>query len=191
MVGSATADAGARYDLVMLSTLRMYLRRTPKLSEPSDIYAHKVTLLDGSPFDLETFRGHPTLIVNTASKCGFTPQYSGLEALHERYEDQGLQILGSPSGDFAGQEFDGPEEIGAFCRRTYGVQFPLTELMSVRLDPAPLWDDLARQPNSGPPSWNFTKYLVGGDGHLIARWSSTVQPEDPKIVAAIESALCN
>lgn len=175
----------------MLSTLRMYVRRPRKLSEPTDLYAHHVNLLDGSKLDLETFRGRPTLIVNTASKCGFTPQYSGLEALHERYEDRGLQILGSPSGDFAGQEFDGAQEIGEFCQRNYGVQFPLTELMSVRMNPAPLWDDLARQPSSGAPSWNFTKYLVGSDGRLIARWSSKVAPEDPKIVAAIENALAD
>ena len=173
----------------MLSTVRMYFRRPRKLSEPSDIYAHKVTLLDGTDLDLETLRGNPTLIVNTASKCGFTPQYAGLEALYERYEDRGLQILGTPSGDFAGQEFDAPEEIGAFCERNYGVRFPLTELMSVRMDPVPLWEDLARQPNSGPPSWNFSKYLIDGDGHLITRWSSTIQPEDPKIIAAVEAAL--
>ncbi len=169
--------------------LRMHLRRPQKFAEPSDLYAHKVTLLDGAPLDLETLRGHPTLIVNTASKCGFTPQYAGLESLHERYEERGLQIIGSPSGDFAGQEFDAPEEIGEFCRRNYGVQFPLTELMSVRLEPAPLWEDLARQPGSGPPNWNFSKYLIGPDGYLVARWSSTVQPEDPKIIAAIEATL--
>jgi glutathione peroxidase-family protein len=153
------------------------------------VYNFSAVRSDGAQQSLADYRGKVLLIVNTASKCGFTPQYAGLEALYERYEDQGLQVLGSPSGDFAGQEFDGPEEIGAFCERNYGVQFPLTELMSVRMDPAPLWDDLARQPNSGPPSWNFTKYLVDEDGHLIARWSSKVQPEDPKIVAAIEAAL--
>ena len=98
-------------------------------------------------------------------------------------------MLGTPSGDFADQEFDDAEEIGAFCEKNYGVSFPLTEPISVRADPAPLWADINRQPNSGPPAWNFTKYLVGGDGHVIERWSSKVTPEDPKIVAAIEAAL--
>jgi glutathione peroxidase len=173
----------------VISTLRMYLRRTPKLSDSTDIYAHQVKLLDGGELDLESLRGKPTLIVNTASKCGFTPQYEGLQALYKRYGDRGLQVLGSPSADFNDQEFDDAEEIGAFCQKNFGVSFPLTERTSVRSDPSPLWSDLARQPNSGPPVWNFTKYLVGADGKLIARWPTKVKPEDPKILAAIEAAL--
>ncbi|HEY8624388.1 MAG TPA: glutathione peroxidase [Solirubrobacteraceae bacterium] len=173
----------------ILSTLRMYVRKPSKLSEPTDIYAHSVKLLDGGELDLESLRGRPTLIVNTASKCGYTPQYEGLQAIYERYSDRGLEVLGSPSGDFAGQEFDDAEEIGAFCQKNYGVSFPLTERMSVRSEPTPLWDDLARQPGSGPPVWNFTKYLVGADGHLIARWPTKVTPEDPQVTEAIEAAL--
>jgi glutathione peroxidase len=173
----------------ILSTLTMYLRRPAKLAEPTDIYAHKVKLLEGGELDLESLRGHPALIVNTASKCGFTPQYAGLQALYERYADRGLAVLGSPSADFAGQEYDEASEIDEFCDKNYGVKFPLTERTSVRADPSPLWDDLARQPNSGPPAWNFTKYLVGPDGHLIARWATKVKPEDPQIIAAIEAAL--
>jgi glutathione peroxidase-family protein len=172
-----------------LSTLKMYFHRTQKLDQPTDVYAHKVSLLAGGELDLETLRGHPTLIVNTASKCGFTPQYAGLQALHERFGDRGLQVLGSPSADFAEQEFDDADEIGSFCQKNYGVTFPLTERLSVRADPAPLWEDLGRQPGSGPPAWNFTKYVVGADGKLIARWSSKVKPEDPQIVEAIEAAL--
>ena len=173
----------------IFSTLRMYLHRTSKLAEPTDIYAHSVKLLDGGELDLESLRGRPTLIVNTASKCGYTPQYEGLQAIYERYSERGLEVLGSPSADFAGQEFDDAEEIGAFCQKNYGVSFPLTERMSVRAEPAPLWDDLARQPGSGPPVWNFTKYLVGADGHLIARWPTKVTPEDPQVTEAIEAAL--
>jgi glutathione peroxidase-family protein len=173
----------------VLSTLRMYLRRTPKLDQPTDLYAHQVKLLDGGELDLASLRGKPTLIVNTASKCGYTPQFEGLQALYERYGDRGLQVLGSPSADFADQEYDDAAEIGAFCQKNYGVSFPLTERTSVRVEPSPLWTDLAQQPGSGPPVWNFTKYLVGADGRLIARWPTKVTPEDPKIVAAIESAL--
>jgi glutathione peroxidase len=173
----------------LFSTLSMYFRRTPKLAAPTDLYAHKVRLLDGSELDLESLRGKPTLIVNTASKCGFTPQYAGLEKLYETYKDRGLQVLGSPSADFLHQEFDDAAETGAFCLENYGVQFALTEKMSVRADPTPLWKDLAQQPRSKPPVWNFTKYLVGADGKLIARWATKVKPEDPKIVSAIESAL--
>ena len=167
----------------------MYIKRSPKLGQPTDVYDHKVTLLDGGELDLETLRGHPTLFVNTASKCGFTPQYEGLQKLYETYSERGLNVVGSPSADFADQEYDDASEIGAFCQKNYGVSFPLTERTSVRADPSPLWADLARQPESGPPMWNFTKYLVDGDGKLVGRWSSKVKPEDPKIVAAIEEAL--
>jgi glutathione peroxidase len=173
----------------LLSTARMYARRTARLGHPTDLYDHKVRLLHGGELDLATLRGRPTLVVNTASKCGLTPQFEGLQRLYDTYGDRGLQMLGTPSGDFAEQEYADADEIGAFCRRNYGVTFPMTEKMSVRADPAPLWSDLARQPNSGPPVWNFGKYLIGADGRLIAHWRSQIKPEDPKIVAAIEQAL--
>jgi glutathione peroxidase len=173
----------------MLKTAGMYMQRTKKLDEPTDLYAHEVTLLDGSKLDLATLRGKPTLIVNTASKCGYTPQYEGLEQLFETYQPRGLQVLGCPSGDFAGQELDTSEEIGAFCQKNYGVKFPLTEKMSVRADPDPLWQDINRQPGSAPPVWNFSKYLIGADGRLIARWPTKVEPTDPAVIAEIEAAL--
>ena len=173
----------------ILSTARMYFKRTKQLDQPSDLYAHRVRLLDGDELDLASLRGRPTLIVNTASKCGFTPQYEGLQALFDRYHDRGLQVIGFPSGDFAGQEYDDAEAIGEFCQRNYGVSFPLTEKVSVRSDPTLLWQELAGQPESGPPSWNFTKYLIGADGRLRARFSTKVKPEDPALVAAIEAEL--
>lgn len=172
-----------------LSTLKMYLHRPQQHEQPTDLYAHRVTLLDGGELDLAEWRGRPTLFVNTASKCGFTPQYEGLQSLYERYHDRGLNILGSPSGDFADQEFEDGGEIANFCQRNYGVQFPLTERTSVRQQPDPLWRELASQPNSAPPMWNFNKYLVGGDGRLIGHWGAKVGPEDEKITAAIERAL--
>ena len=174
-----------------LSTLKMYMKRPPQMDQPTDLYKHRVTLLDGGELDLEQWRGRPTLFVNTASKCGFTPQYEGLQSLYETYHDRGLNILGSPSGDFADQEFEDAAEIGAFCQKNYGVQFPLTERTSVRENPDPLWQDLITQPNSAPPKWNFSKYLVGADGHLIAHWATTVAPEDEQITAAIERALAD
>lgn len=174
-----------------LGTLKMYLSRPQKLENHTDLYAHTVMLLDGRQLDLESFRGQPTLIVNTASKCGLTPQYEGLQSLYERFQGQGLNILGSPSGDFADQEYDSDSEIGAFCQRNYGVTFPLTERTSVRQAPNPLWRELTSQPNSSPPSWNFAKYLVGSDGRLITTWGPTTSPEAPEIIAAIESALAD
>ena len=173
----------------MFSTLRMYVKRTKKLDEPTDLYAHEVGLLEGGTLDLQTLRGKPTLIVNTASKCGYTPQFEGLQKLYDEYSGQGLQMLGCPSGDFGGQELDEAEAIGEFCQRNYGVQFPMTEKMSVRADPDPLWADLARQPGSAPPPWNFGKYLVGADGKLIKRWATKVTPDDPDVKASIEAAL--
>jgi glutathione peroxidase-family protein len=173
----------------MLKTLGMYLKRTRALDEPSDLYDHRVTMLDGSELDLGQLRGRPTLIVNTASKCGLTPQFEGLQQLYETYQPRGLQILGCPSGDFAGQELESADEIGAFCQRNYGVSFPMTEKMSVRAEPAPLWEDLNRQPGSAPPAWNFSKYLVDGDGRLIARWSSKTEPTAAEVTSAIEAAL--
>jgi glutathione peroxidase len=173
----------------LLSTAKMYLKRPAKQATAGDLYEHTVTLLDGSALDLNSLRGHPTLIVNTASKCGFTPQYEGLQKLYETYSDQGLQILGSPSGDFNDQEFDTAEEVGAFCQKNYGVTFPLTEPTSVRADPDPLWQDIISQPNSAPPNWNFTKFLVGADGKLIKRFGTKVKPGDPEVISAIESAL--
>ena len=174
----------------LLSTAKMYMSRGPEqLDEPTDLYAHQIDLLEGGTLDLETLRGNPTLFVNTASKCGFTPQFEGLQKLYDDYHERGLQIVGTPSGDFNEQELDDASEIGAFCQRNYGVTFTMTEKVSVRAQPHPLWADLARQPDSGAPAWNFTKYLVGADGKLIARWSTKTKPEDPQIARAIESAL--
>jgi glutathione peroxidase len=172
-----------------LATLKMYLHRPQRLEQPTDLYAHKVTLLDGGELDLADWRGKPTLFVNTASKCGFTPQYEALQSLYERYHGRGLNILGSPSGDFAGQEYDDADDIAGFCETNYGVQFPLTERTSVREHPDALWRDLTSQPNSGPPMWNFTKYLVDADGRLIERWGTMIRPDSEKITAAIERAL--
>lgn len=167
------------------------MHRPQQHEQPTDLYAHKVTLLDGGELDLAQWRGRPTLFVNTASKCGFTPQYEGLQSLYERYHERGLNILGSPSGDFADQEFEDGGEIANFCQKNYGVQFPLTERTSVREQPEELWLDLTSQPNSAPPKWNFTKYLVDGDGRLIDQWGPMVGPEDEKIVTAIERALAD
>ncbi|MDE3133345.1 MAG: glutathione peroxidase [Acidobacteriota bacterium] len=172
-----------------LATLKMYLRRQAQLEQPTDLYAHRVTLLGGGELDLADWRGAPTLFVNTASKCGFTPQYEGLQSLYARYHERGLNILGTPSADFADQEFEDAAEIDAFCQENYGVQFPLTARTSVRQHPDPLWQELTSQPNSAPPKWNFTKYLVGADGHLIDHWGATVKPQDEQITAAIEAAL--
>lgn len=174
----------------LLSTAKLYLRRTPDaLDERTDLYEHTIGTLEGGTFDLGDLRGRPTLIVNTASKCGLTPQFAGLQALYDEFHPRGLEILGTPSGDFADQELDDAGAISEFCQRNYGVAFPMSERVSVRADPHPLWADIARQPDSGAPSWNFGKYLIGPDGRLVARFSSRTKPDDPELRAAIEAVL--
>jgi glutathione peroxidase len=155
----------------------------------SSIYDFDAQQINGEDVSLSSYRGKVMLIVNTASKCGLTPQFAGLQQLYDVYGERGLQVVGTPSGDFAGQEFDDDGEIASFCERNYGVSFTITEKASVRADPHPLWRDLARQPGSAPPAWNFTKYLVGGDGKLIARFSSKAAPDARPLVEAIEGAL--
>ena len=149
------------------------------------------TTLAGQEQALSAYAGKVALVVNTASKCGFTPQYAGLEELHEKYADQGLVVLGFPCNQFGGQEPGDAEEIGAFCEQNYGVTFPLFEKVDVNGDRAhPLFQWL-RQERSGlmgsAIKWNFTKFLVGRDGTVRKRYGSTTAPE--KIAADIEKAL--
>ena len=135
------------------------------------------------------YGGQVLLVVNTASKCGFTPQYEGLEAMHARYKDQGFAVLGFPSNDFMGQEPGTEEEIQEFCTLTYGVKFPMFEKVQVRgATPTPLYADLIKATGEAP-GWNFHKYLIGRDGKVIASFGSRTTPDDAKLVAAVEKAL--
>jgi len=142
------------------------------------------------PVDLAAaYGGKVLLIVNTASKCGYTPQFEALEALHARYGDQGFAVLGFPSGDFRSQEFEDEDEIREFCTLTYGVKFPMFEKVHVVGDDAtPLYRDLLAATGAAP-KWNFHKYLVGRDGKVLANFPSKTTPDDPAVVAAIEDAL--
>ncbi|MFK7955193.1 MAG: glutathione peroxidase [Lysobacterales bacterium] len=136
----------------------------------------------------ETYQGDVVLIVNTASKCGNTPQYDGLEAMNEKYADRGFAVLGFPSNDFMGQEPGTEEQIEEFCRLTYGVKFPMFEKTLVKGEQAhPFFQQLAELDQA--PTWNFQKYLIGRDGKLIQAFSPRTQPSDPALAAAIEAAL--
>ena len=133
--------------------------------------------------------GQVLLVVNTASKCGFTPQYEGLEALQQRYAAQGFSVLGFPSNDFRGQEPGSEAQIQEFCTLTYGVKFPMYEKVVVTGDGAtPLYRRLA-EATGVPPGWNFHKYLLARDGRVVGNWPSRVKPDDPALVAAIEREL--
>lgn len=155
-----------------------------------NIYATNTRTLSGEATSLSQFSGQVTLIVNVASECGYTPQYAGLERLHQRYKAKGFSVLAFPSNDFGGQEPGTPEQIQSFCTTRYGVTFPLFEKVSTKPGPeqASLYAALGAAA-SALPKWNFSKYLVGRDGQVIAFYPSSVEPEDPKLLAAIESAL--
>ena len=152
-----------------------------------------VHTLAGEPATLEPFRGQAVLIVNVASKCGLTPQYEGLERLHERFADRGFSVLGFPCNQFLGQEPGTAEEIATFCSTTYGVTFPMFEKVEVNGgDRHPIYEELTAVPDAegvaGDVQWNFEKFLVAPDG-AITRFRPGVEPEDPSIVAAVEQAL--
>ncbi|MEX2254698.1 MAG: glutathione peroxidase [Acidimicrobiia bacterium] len=158
------------------------------------IYDIPIAALDGSPNVLEDQRGKVTLVVNVASKCGLTPQYEGLERIHERYADQGFTVLGVPCNQFLEQEPGSAEEIATFCSTTYGVTFPLAEKVEVNGEARhPLFDDLTPTADSeghtGDIRWNFEKFLVGKDGEVVARFAPQVEPEAAEVTAAIEAAL--
>ncbi len=145
-------------------------------------------LQDEAPQDLCQYKGQVLLVVNTASYCGFTGQYEGLEALHARYKTQGFAVLGFPSNDFA-QETGSNAQIADFCSNTFGVRFPMFAKSSVKGGSAsPLYRELAAQAGEAP-RWNFHKYLLDRNGKVVASFGSSVAPDDPKIVRAIEQQL--
>lgn len=143
-----------------------------------------------TPVELDkAYGGKVLLVVNTASKCGFTPQYEGLEAMHQKYSAQGFAVLGFPSNDFRGQEPGNEQQIQEFCTLTYGVKFPMFEKVHVVGDEAtPLYKALTRETGVAP-GWNFHKYLIGRDGRVLAQFPSKVEPDDPQLVQAVENAL--
>jgi len=149
------------------------------------------TAIDGEPLAMSAFAGKPVLLVNTASFCGFTPQYEGLQALWERYRDRGLVVLGVPSNDFGNQEPGSEQEIKAFCETRFDVDFPLTEKYSVAGGHAhPLYKWIAAELGEDmAPRWNFHKYLIAPDGSLAGAWPSQVKPDSDAVVAAVEATL--
>jgi len=153
-------------------------------------YAFTFKGLDGGEILLSAYAGQPILIVNTASFCGYSPQFAGLQQLWTRYHGRGLMIIGAPSNDFGGQEPGGAEEIHATAQGQYHVTFPLTEKIAVKGPKAhPFYRWAAQEALLEAPRWNFHKYLIGRDGRLKGAFTSAVEPTDPKMIAAIESAL--
>jgi glutathione peroxidase len=149
--------------------------------------------IDGQTKSLKDYAGQPVLIVNVASRCGLTPQYTALEALHQRFKARGLHVLGFPCNDFGAQEPGTEAEIKTFCESKYAVTFPLFAKLHVKgPERAPLYEYLTTQPTApdgaGDIAWNFAKFLVGRDGKVLARFSPQTTPDAPELISAIEAA---
>ena len=160
-------------------------------AQPQSFYDLKANALDGKPGNLAQYKGKVSLVVNVASKCGYTPQYAGLEQLQREMKGKGFNVLGFPSNDFGGQEPGSAEEIATFCRLTYDVTFPMFEKLVTKRGPdqSPIYAFLG---TSGKlPAWNFSKYVIDKQGRIAAFFPSEVTPEDPALRAAIAKALAN
>ena len=154
----------------------------------SSVHEFTMNDIDGKPAPLAAYSGKVMLVVNVASKCGYTPQYEGLQALYSKYKDKGLVVVGFPANNFGGQEPGTNEDIKTFCSRNYNVTFPMYSKISVLgADQAPLYGFLTQ--GSGPVKWNFTKFLVGKDGKVLQRFESKITPDSAEMTQAIEKAL--
>jgi glutathione peroxidase len=155
----------------------------------TSFYDLKTNTLEGKPADLAMYRGKLSLVVNVASKCGYTPQYEGLEKLHKDMQGKNFNVLGFPSNDFGNQEPGTAEEIVTFCKLTYGVTFPMFEKVVTKAGAtqSPIYSFLGASGNL--PAWNFSKYVIGKDGKIVAFFPSKVTPDAPEVRAAIDKAL--
>ncbi len=161
---------------------------------PNAVYSYKMKTIDGDPTTLAAYKGKVLLLVNVASACGFTPQYTALEAVYEKYKAQGLVIVGIPANNFANQESGTEAEIKTFCNNKYHVTFPMMSKVSVvGADKTPLYQYLTDKTTDpafgGEIKWNFTKFLIGRSGTPVNRFESAVKPDSPEVIAAIEAAL--
>jgi glutathione peroxidase len=155
-----------------------------------NVYGFTLETIDGTERSLSDFRGKVLLLVNTASECGYTPQYAGLQKLHATYEKRGFSVVAFPSNDFGGQEPGSNKEIKAFCSTKFGVTFPLFAKITVKgPNKHPLYAMLSQTPPAGEVTWNFNKFLIGKDGAVLSRYDSDVTPEATALVQAIEKAL--
>ena len=161
---------------------------TTQAGSARTIHGLAMKRLDGTVAPLASFKGKVLLVVNTASECGYTPQYEGLQALHAKYEGRGFSVLGFPSNDFGGQEPGSTQEIATFCKTRFGVAFPMFEkVTTVGEGRSELYAILSEA--KGPPKWNFHKYLVDKTGRPIAAWPSAVTPDASEIARAVEAQL--
>ena len=166
----------------------------PQLVAAASVYDYDLETIDYQKLHLSDFKGKVLMIVNVASRCGYTPQYAGLQQLYLRYKDQGFVIVGIPSDDFGQGEPGSNPEIKQFCRRKYDVTFPMMSKSLINVNPRlPIYDyltDLDQNPKTGGLiKWNFTKFLIGRDGKVLNRFEPELEPNDPSLVSAVEKAL--
>jgi glutathione peroxidase len=161
-----------------------------------NVYDYTLNTIDGQPAPLSAYKGTVVMLVNVASRCGFTPQYTALEAIYEKYKDRGFVIVGIPANNFGAQEPGTNQEIKTFCQSKYNVTFPMMSKVSVKGDDkTPLYqyltDKTANPKTGGDIQWNFTKFLVGPDGQIITRFEPAMSPDSPEVTGAIEKALAS
>lgn len=188
----ATAFSFGRMKPLPLFFLTMSLTAILANAVDAPLYAIPLKDIDGKEATLKQYAGKVMLVVNVASKCGYTPQYEGLEALWKKRREQGLVVLGFPSNDFGSQEPGTEDEIKKFCESKYNVSFPMFSKLHVNgAEQHPLYEALTgkNSPVPGPVKWNFGKFLVGRDGKILARFDSGVKPDAPELAAAIDAAL--
>lgn len=186
LVGRATSG----HDFKNKDTAVTTLQKDASVQANKTFYDFKIEKLrDDGDIQFLDFKNKPVLVVNTASKCGYTPQYKGLEQLHQKYEKQGLVVLGIPSGDFGGQEFESDQETQKFCEVNYGVTFPLATKTKVSGDQAHAFYTWAEETSGNAPQWNFHKYLIDSTGQLVASYPSSVDPMDAKLTEKVETLL--
>jgi glutathione peroxidase len=162
----------------------------PSQAANMTLYDFTMSAIDGQPAKLSEYKGKVVLVVNTASECGYTPQYAGLVRLHEKLAARGFSVIGFPSNDFGAQEPGSDQEIKTFCDTKFKVSFPLFSKSVVKgKNKSPLYAFLTSAPPGGEVKWNFEKFLIGKDGKVAGRYPSSVEPEDQKLVADIETAL--
>ena len=177
--------------LASLVMLGLFIMATQ--ASAASLYDFTLPSLEGKPMPIADFKGKVILMVNVASRCGYTPQYKALESVYEKYKEQGFVILGFPANNFGAQEPGTNEEIKTFCSRTYNVSFPMFSKVSVKgADETPVYNYLTKSPKpeiAGEIKWNFTKFLVDRNGNVVHRFEPAVTPDSPEVITAIEKLL--